>query len=649
MQNKNLLKKIPLLVAILMIVVLIAGCDIGGAKLPDLSERYTVIYDGNGGVLGNKTFTTRKLLVKPGSKIPRYVQEYTNKDDSYIVSSLSTAKRDGYTLRGWYREQDATYQLNENGSYIKLDVNEGNGIYTLNDQGNFVIKYNLDDEGEYVYITIEDAPLTAMPSLPYVFYENTNGYGLYIYDDNDVNHRTAYENLENRFTLKEIQDYIGSTSTYYVYEYLEDIFADLDQEYPESEETYNKYKNILAKANRYNRVIVEYTEADTGLDRYSLNTGYIEVDAMMEERKNGNYVYQGNQYVLYDSKDADHQELTRYNIADRFLFTPTGAIDSPSKMDKYDISIDYWDFEVDRINEDTILRAHWVKKCTVLFTWINSGGNYETRSITAKIGEQSKTIDYANGEPIGRLETLPTRNGWTFIGWSKSETEFIPWDFDKDVFPMGTDTMTLFGYMIFGSYKVVSTAEDLRLVATNPTGNYVLVNDIDLGGQVFTNTTPLGFSFAKDNSVPSFKGEFIGNGFAIKNFTMVVENNNARFDAKKVLALFPKTENAKIADLKVEDVILKIDNTSANPSDLGIAALVGEAVGTTVIDNVSVDITYQVVDGSKLLNVNVYVGDIVALGNEHCQIDAATTSVYEGDDSIESVVVPANLHWQLLH
>lgn len=652
MQN-NLLKKVSLMIAILMMVLLITGCNIGDNNLPDLSDRYVVIYDGNGGVLGNKTFTTRKLLVKPGSKIPRYVQDYadTDKDDPYIISSLGVATRDGYKLLGWYREQDASYELDQYGKFVKLDVAAGNGIYNLNDEGNYVMKYNPDESGEYVYLTIEDAPLSALPSLKYVYYESSNGYGLYIYDENDVNHREAYEKIENQFTLEEIQENIGSTSTYYVYEYLEEHFAELDEVDPKSNETYNKYKNILKNASRYTLVISEYTEADAGLDRYNLETGFVEVDAMMEERKNGNYVFLNDEYVLYDPADPDHQGLTRFQIGPRYVFTTNGAIDSPSKMDKYAITIKYWDFEKDVVNEDMILKAHWVKKCTVEFTWINASGNYETRTLTSKVDKNdlTKIIDFTNGQTIGKLSLIPNRPGYTFLGWSKSETEFIPWDFENDVFPMGTDTMKLYGYMIEGTYKVISTAEELRTVAQDPTKNYVLVNDIDLNGQVFRNTSPLGFVFNKANDVAEFTGEFLGLGYSIKNFKMVVENDNATLGHKKVLALFPRTKDAKITDLKVENCVLEIDNSRNNPSDLGIAALIGEALeGTTVINNVSLEVTYQVVNSSKTLNCKVYVGDVVAVGVENCQI-ASTTSTYTGKATVEAVVDPANLFWQLLN
>lgn len=65
-------------------------------------------------------------------------------------------------------------------------------------------------------------------------------------------------------------------------------------------------------------------------------------------------------------------------------------------------------------------------------------------------------------------------------------------------------------------YTGIYTAEDLNNVRNNLTGNYILMNDIDLS--LYANWNPIGTS----NS--PFKGIFDGNGYVIKNMSVTVTN-----------------------------------------------------------------------------------------------------------------------------
>ena len=87
----------------------------------DTSGMLLVIYDGNGGYLGNKTATARKLYTHPGSKIPDYPMDYAT--SQYTVPSLGLAMRDGYQLLGWYA--NAEYTLNPEGDYLFLKQADG--------------------------------------------------------------------------------------------------------------------------------------------------------------------------------------------------------------------------------------------------------------------------------------------------------------------------------------------------------------------------------------------------------------------------------------------------------------------------------------------------------------------------------------------
>ena len=105
MKNK-IVAKCSIILFVLTLVFLFMGCTTG-SETADYSDMLLVVYDGNGGFLGNKTHTTRKLRVMPNSKIPKYTSDY--EPDPYKVSSLGVAIRDGYSLKGWYLEENATH------------------------------------------------------------------------------------------------------------------------------------------------------------------------------------------------------------------------------------------------------------------------------------------------------------------------------------------------------------------------------------------------------------------------------------------------------------------------------------------------------------------------------------------------------------
>ncbi len=114
-------------------------------------------------------------------------------------------------------------------------------------------------------------------------------------------------------------------------------------------------------------------------------------------------------------------------------------------------------------------------------------------------------------------------------------------------------------------YTIIKTADELQAMQNNPSGKYILMNDIDLEGYDWT---PVGGTFAYSR----FTGELNGNGFIIKNLTI----NKPTED---YVGLFGCTDNATIKNLGVENTNITAGGYS------GI--LIGEAVGGN-IENVYV-------------------------------------------------------------
>ena len=141
----------------------------------DTANMYLVVYDGNGGYLGNKTATVRKLYCSPDSKIPNYPVSYT--ETEYIVSSLGLAMRAGYQLLGWYANAD--YTENPSGEYLYLSTDDGNGAYRLNSAGEYVQKYVASEDGRFIFVYVDELGQEDPEAAPntYVFIDATREEG----------------------------------------------------------------------------------------------------------------------------------------------------------------------------------------------------------------------------------------------------------------------------------------------------------------------------------------------------------------------------------------------------------------------------------------------------------------------------------------
>ncbi|MGD9761802.1 MAG: InlB B-repeat-containing protein [Candidatus Izemoplasmatales bacterium] len=622
----KLLKKIKinkvLILFVLLSSLLLLGCNSNVDPLEGTS--YTVIYDGNGGYLGNKTNTVRKLQVSENSKIPKYLSEYTQ--DSYVVSSLGLATRQGYNLLGWYLPENAEYASNPQGAYIYLDLDDGNGLYSINEEGQYVYGYILDENGPLIYINVESIGENDPETTEYIFFAGGNGLGFYIYDSEDAAHAEVYE-LDGGYLPSELSKYVG----YLQYNDLSTTEKELFQDIP-----------------RFRQDFYEYTEIDEGLTRYNLESGYAYLNSIFEENLEGDFVLVQGEYEIYDELNPNHLDLERYIISNRYVFTPTTEIPTPSDLERFNADITYWDFEVDRVNKDMTLVAHWEKKLTVYYVQMSG----QITVITTKQNEtNTAAINLVVGETIGGLETIPTFPGYTFVGWSTSEEEYLPWDFNNDVFPAGQTDLYLYAYMIEGEYTRILSATGLAKVAANPAGNYLLIKDIDLNGTIFTNASPLGFVIKPSISftpVP-FTGSFVSMGAKISNFTILVQNAQkdilAEEGIKSILGLFPYVQNATISGLTVENMTIMFSTTARVGStvvEMGAGGLIGTALeGMTNINNVSVEVTFTV-DSENQTTYPVYIGDIVALGSQYVSVTEVTVVMdYEDilDISTNSLLV----------
>ena len=402
MKHSN--RKIITLSVVLMLIIgslvpILSGC--ASTIEIDTSGMYLVVYDGNGGFLGNKSSTVRKLFCQPGSKIPDYPVEYS--DNQYTVSSLGRAMREGYNLMGWYTADAATYKESENGEYVYLSADDGNGIFEISPSGEYVRKYEKADNGDYIFVHIEesvsaDENAEAEPD-KYVFIDSVvepedeaepvDDGETEPADDGEVPADT--ENGEETPDAEEAEDaengdseekadenviVLSVESGFYICNGDETI-NEIDDEnlreaYRKAYETktytlsqiegiagWQKYDElpaafaeVFAKLDRYDYAFAKATEEDEGLDRYAIESGYASLNSIFIEDAKGEYIFVSPNYVKYDENDEIHSTSQRYTMSDRYVFTPEGELENPSMLTRYDATMDYWDFANDTVTED---------------------------------------------------------------------------------------------------------------------------------------------------------------------------------------------------------------------------------------------------------------------------------------------------------
>jgi Listeria-Bacteroides repeat domain (List_Bact_rpt). len=639
--SKATAKILLVILMVCLMAVTLTACKSGG-KGVNTDGMILVVYDGTPGFLRNKTDHVRKLFVNVNSKLPKYL-DYYPQNDSYTDPSLGLASFSGYSLLGWYLDSaDAgTYAEDDAGEYVLLSGE--NGVYSLSATGDLVYTYVENEDGEFVYLSAEEPQSLAtedeeddFSAVKYVF---VNG-AFKIYDTDNADHQAAFS-AHGEFTYDTVTAFVGENYAKYVV-YEEITSADM--------------KALYVEEQRYAMGYVAYEEKYEGLDRFTLVEGYVDINFLLEADEEGEYVFIDEKYELYDETNLDHVDAasTRATINNSYKFTPTTEISSPSYLTRYSASFRYWEFETERVTKELYaaycaekgyseedgfltLKAHWSAKPTVQF--IYPDGRI-TAITTKKSSDNTKDLPLVKGETIGSLQGIPTQAGSTFVGWSKSATEYQPWDFANDVFPINAGIVKLYAFMVEGTYTRITTANDLKKVGENPSGSYLLCKDIDLskstemtgaGYYHLTTSNPLGLK-ANDE----FSGKFLSMGCKISNFNLYVENFQKAIEVdsgkgvEKSYGLFPKVSGATISGLTVENCKVIISNDSGSLSiriyNSNVGVLIGSANGaaTTVTDcklvNVKIEPLSQ--NGGNMKH-NLSVGGYVAAGADNVDLPAA--------------------------
>ena len=556
---------------------------------------YLVIYNGNGGYLGDKVTTTRRLYCYPGSKLPSYPMDYEGTENT--ISSLGLAQRNGYLLKGWYLSDELIYSEDALGSYVYFDTEAGNGVYREDENGPYVYAYDPDENGKFVEIVIERPAVVeegeeTTEALTYIYINKTVIWGddetilpgFYICGGqadvdqlDDIAKKDAYQEALDRGTFAEKD--VLAIAGWQIFDELSDANRTLLADLPRYTPSYRK--------------ALEGDERDELFTHYALTSDYVNLEELFVQNENGAFVHTGTQYELYDSENPAHATHVRYALVESCVFTPSEEAPTPFALKHYDVAFTYWDFKKDTVTEDLldeegkmVLYAHWVKKNTVYYHYENGTGQIDESTTRLESDNITKT-PLTQGEVIGKKEIVPVYAGHTFVGWSKSPTSYEPWDFANDVFPENTSALNLYAYYVEGDYTRIISAKGLAEIAKNPAGKYILAENIDLGGAEYSGTMPTGL-----NDSTAFTGEFISFGKKITNFTLKV--SSSKKSASTATALFPRTEGARIEGLTLDCKIAFTSSGKPIGSDyvtLSCAAFTATADSATVIKNCTLNAT----------------------------------------------------------
>lgn len=285
---------------------------------------------------------------------------------------------------------------------------------------------------------------------------------------------------------------------------------------------------------------------------------------------------------------------------------------------------DLWDFSTDRVSDETTtdkvlnLYARWVDNPAINFLDADNldGGSFLKWTIT--VGSELKRP----------TSTEPKKAGYTLIDYYSDPECTQKFEFNRIIeeedveYPAGGKAqINIYCKFVEGEMTRVKGVNELKAMAENPEGHYILANDIDL---------------SKENWVPieNFKGTFDGNGYAIKNMKLTVKNRMSGLAAKTAdevsYGLFSKLEGAKIKNLTIQDANIVIDKSSN--VKICVGALAGRTKRTTIENSKFDGITISS-DGACTIDIVVsatvagdYSTKLVDTVIQNVSLDKITTS-----------------------
>ena len=303
----------------------------------------------------------------------------------------------------------------------------------------------------------------------------------------------------------------------------------------------------------------------------------------------------GDTSLIYQLGELASKEVERsgYNLV--------GWYKTKQNIDGKIIYSDEWDFEKDEITSDGItLYAYWKKAIEHVFNVCYKDENNETVILGSyNVSEDISNPNWKKFDDY--LNYANRRYNYTPLNYIDEEGNLWDENFEH---PLGEESLAINVYVnyIEGEYALVRNTSDLKLSKNK---NIYLLNDIDLGGELF--------------SFGNYTKDFQGNNFTISNFTVNYDNKQSGLvpdfeqEGKNSLciSIFSSLNGANIENVKFENVSVVVNTGYSKTFKIYVAPLSMKVTNST-ISNVSVSGNYKCETLPDNFNVDenlVYVTD----------------------------------------
>ena len=213
-----------------------------------------------------------------------------------------------------------------------------------------------------------------------------------------------------------------------------------------------------------------------------------------------------------------------------------------------------WDFAKDKVTEDITLVAQWreVLRYVLCMTEVDENGQEVEKEIRAYTVDEGDIIadklydENDDGDLIARADYIRVKaKGYTLLGFYMDKDLTEPLDLSYQ--HPGTGDVKIYAKYLKGDYELISND---NLDTLTSASKWYLTEDIDLTNKEW-------------DTLSSFSGEIIGNGYTIKNLTVksIADKENTEH------SIFGEMKGS-ISNVTFENVTLKVTTKMAGASNI---------------------------------------------------------------------------------
>lgn len=182
------------------------------------------------------------------------------------------------------------------------------------------------------------------------------------------------------------------------------------------------------------------------------------------------------------------------------------------------------------------------------------------------------------------------------------------------------------------SFTKIWTVDDLKKIADNLGGNYILMNDIDMSGEESWE------ALGKDADHP-FTGVFDGNGYFISNFHISSEYQSNYIEYK---GLFGYVKNAELRNIGLEDYEIKLVQEGTEECACYVGAIAAELDGARLENSFASGEMSVFGDGTVYVRAGGLIGVMLSGEIVNCY---SSGKIYAGNGDYGNVIAGGIAGW----